>query len=38
MLTIHFTPKESTHMPKLSPQGAFVSGSITVPSADSFSQ
>ena len=38
MLTIQLTPKRSRHMPKLSPHGAFSSGTVTVPPSESFSQ
>jgi hypothetical protein len=37
MFTSQRTPKRSLHMPKWSPHGAFSSGMITVPSADSLS-
>ena len=38
MFTSQGTPKPSTHIPKLSPHGAFSSGTVTVPLAESFSQ
>jgi hypothetical protein len=38
MLTIQLIPNLSTHIPKLSPHGAFSSGTVTVPPCDSFSQ
>ena len=38
MFTIHETPNGSVHIPKLSPQGARSSGSVTVPLADSASK
>ena len=38
MFTIQLTPNLSTHMPNVSPHGAFSSGSETSPPSDSFSQ
>ena len=38
MLTIHGTPNLSTSIPKLSPQGAVSSGTVTEPPAESASQ
>ena len=36
MLTIHMTPNLSVNMPKVSPQGAFSSGTTMLPPALSF--
>jgi hypothetical protein len=38
MLAIQATPNRSVHMPNESPQGAFSSGTPTVPPAESLSQ
>ena len=38
MLTIHWTPNWSTHMPNSSPHICFSRGTVTVPPSDSCSQ